>query len=114
MKTKKHFASKLRHKIEIIYNSSISELEPENWVSMQEAYAEIAAITETNIHEFDDINFGHLMSEEYFIITMRFLKNISSKMRIKFGDRLFAIKRIVNPYQLNNILKIIALEITEK
>lgn len=112
MKLKRSFASRLRHQIEIIFNGSEDGLE--NWVVLNTAFAEITEITETNIKEFDDMSFGHILSEEYFIITTRYLKNINTRMRVKFGDRIFAIKKIVNPFQLNHLLKILAVEVTEQ
>ena len=114
MKMVRNFASKLRNRIEIFTNIAEGDIGFENWVKCLDLYAEILSITENNIKEFDSINFGHIMSEEYYIITFRYVENINYKMRIKFGNRIFLIKKIINPYEQNRYLKVIALEITEK
>lgn len=111
IKFEANFSSKLRHYIEFLTESTSKT---GSWDITCSTYAEIKSITETNTKDFDDISFGHLLSEEYFIITCRFIQNIHRKMRIKFGERYFAIKRIINLYELNHIVKIIALEITEE
>ncbi len=113
-KTSKSLVGKLKHKIELIANYSESDHEEENWVKIEDAYAEILALSETSIKEFDGLNFGHVMFEEYYLLTTRYTPHINYKMRIRFGRRIFIIKRIINPYEINQLLKIIVLEITEK
>jgi head-tail adaptor len=108
MKITKKFASRLRHLIRF------GNILPDgSWEEVCHSFAEISPIAETSIREFDQINFGHLLSEEYFIITTRYLRNLNNLMRIRFNQRVFAIKRIINPYELNHVLKIIVHEVTE-
>ncbi len=114
LKIQKTLTAKLRHKVELIYNATEDDYTAENWVKIQDIYAEIIAISEANIKELDGINFGHVMSEEYYLFTTRYIETINYKMRLKFGNRIFVIKRIINPYEFNHLLKIIVLEITEK
>jgi head-tail adaptor len=109
MKFNKQFISRLRHYIKF------STILPDgSFEDVSSAFAEISPITDTSVKEFDEISFGHLLTEEYFLITTRYLRNLNSSMRIRFNDRIFAIKRIINPYELNHILKIIAQELTEE
>ena len=60
------------------------------------------------------MSFGHILLEEYFMITTRYIKNINTRMRVRFGNRIFVIKKIINSFQLNHLLKILAIEITEQ
>ncbi len=108
MKENKYLSAKLKHKINILQATEEAE-----WIAVNEAYAEIMSVSETSLSEFDGVSFGHIMAEEYFIITCRYIKNMNCRMRISFGDRIFTIKRIINPYELNHFLKFLVLEITE-
>ncbi|MDX2050660.1 MAG: hypothetical protein SFT93_05795 [Rickettsiaceae bacterium] len=107
MRQKKSFAARLRHYIEFI---QIQDDEVEG-VIVHGAFAEITSLSELGLKEFDDINFGHLLNEEYFVFTTRFINNLSSKIHIRFNNRIFMIRKIISPYQLNHIMKIIAQEI---
>lgn len=108
MRPNKNLTSRLRHKVRLVLPRDGGELE-----HICSTFAEIAPISDSDLREFDNISFGHLLVEEYFIITIRYLECVKATMRIAFRNKIFAIKRIVNPYSLNHVLKIIALEITE-
>ncbi|HJD62444.1 MAG TPA: head-tail adaptor protein [Rickettsia endosymbiont of Degeeriella rufa] len=42
------------------------------------------------------MSFGHVITEGYFLFKIRFIKNITTKMRIIFKEREFEIKRVIN------------------
>ncbi len=109
MKLSKTLSSNLKHFVEFLSN----ENDTNNWRVICSGFAEIKSLTEVGLKEYDGIDFGHLVKEEYFLITTRYLEIINNNMRIRFGNRIFVIKRIINPYQLNHILKILSQEITE-
>ncbi|MDX1917247.1 MAG: head-tail adaptor protein [Rickettsiaceae bacterium] len=109
MKVKKLLSANFKHFIEFIENKNEQNI----WMIKCRGFAQIEALTDQNFSEYDGINFGHLAREEYFVITLRYLPIIHKSMRIRFRNRLFTIKRIINPSELNHILKIIAQEITE-
>lgn len=101
----------LRHQIKIWQNISVNTIEQENWQEKFTIYAEITAISEQKFTVIEHLNFGHIMTEGFFIFKTRFIKNLSSKMRISFGDRQFEIKRLINIAEKSKWLNIIGLEI---
>ncbi|MDX1924422.1 MAG: head-tail adaptor protein [Rickettsiaceae bacterium] len=108
MKATKTLSSNFRHFIEFIQQEADGM---RSWRMLCAGFAEITSLSEANLKEYDDIKFGHLLQEEYFLITTRYVKTINDQMRIRFRDRTFIIRKIINPYQLNHILKIVAQEI---
>jgi head-tail adaptor len=107
----KSFIKNFRHKIVILENISISDIEMSLWQEKYILYAEIKAISDEKLQLSENIEFGHVISSEYFIFKTRFCDNIITKMRILFNKRLFEIKRITNIYERNKFLKIIGAEI---
>ena len=99
------------HKVTILENQAAHEIDPENWQKKCEIYAEIKPVYETNIGEIAGMNFGHVISGEYYLFTTRFVKGLSNKMRLQFGSKVYEIKRIINDKMRNKFLKIIALQI---
>jgi len=76
---KKYLSAKFRHKI--VFLEKVGEDNDELEV-FHEAYAEIMPVSENNFQEFDGVNFGHIMVEEYFIITCRYINGINCRMRV--------------------------------
>ena len=58
--------------------------------------------------EFYDVR--QLQKSLGFVFTIRYLANVTPKMRIKFGTRLFNIRSVVNMSEKNEILRISAEE----
>lgn len=105
-------SAKLFHLVTLLKNiSSESSLSGDDWRSVGQVYAEIKPLSEQQIKEIDSIQFGHLILEEYFIFTCRYSDLIENNMRIQFKERIFDIKRIINPQEKDRYLKIITLEI---
>ncbi len=102
---------KFFHKVEILENMAKLEIETADWQKKYEIYVDIKPIYETSLTEISGMNFGHILSEEYYLFTTRFNKDINNKMRIKFGNKLYEIKRVINEKIRNKTLKIIALQI---
>ena len=92
MKAAKMLSSHFKHYVEFIENNNEGF-----WTPRCGGFAQIVSLTENGIAQYDGINFGHLTKEEYFIITVRYLRLINQDMRIRFKNRIFAIKRIINP-----------------
>lgn len=101
----------LRHQIKIWQNISVNDIEREIWQEKFTLYAKITAISEHKFAVIEHLNFGHIMTEGFFIFKTRFIKDLNNKMRISFGDRKFAIKRLINIAEKNKWLNIIGLEI---
>jgi hypothetical protein len=111
MSMRKLLASDLKHQILFLENLANSDLEEENWQEAIMAFAEIKPICETGFNSLEAFDFGHVMTEGFFIFKMRFIKGIDIKMRILFNKRQFKIKRIIDIAEQNRVLKIIGLEI---
>ena len=97
---------------EIIFmeiNSTV--FEEEKWEVKFSDFAEILPICDAKFETIENFNFGHVMTEAYFLFKMRFCLKINNKMRILFNERKFEIKRIINIGEQNRYLNIIALEI---
>lgn len=108
----KPFAACLQHQIIVLKKVPTVDIDHEQWQPKITTYAEIKAISETNYSTMDGFNFGNLITETYFMFRLRFVKGITNDMRIRFDDRIFEIKRVINHLERNCILRIIALEIS--
>ncbi|MDC0865194.1 head-tail adaptor protein [Rickettsiaceae bacterium] len=79
----------------------------------KQAFAEIHPVCDNRFIALEGISFGNVITEEYFFFRMRFIRGINREMRIKFHDRIFEIKRIVDEHEREKILSIVALEISD-
>ena len=77
----------------------------EQWVKLLNCWAEIKPLTVNNIFEANKIN-----EKITYIITIRFNSKIKSNQRIKYKDRIFNIKNIINFMEENKIMEITAEE----
>jgi SPP1 family predicted phage head-tail adaptor len=100
-----------RHPIKIIENTAISEVSPENWQEKFSLYAEIKALSDSRFESLENFSFGHVITEGLFLIKIRFMRGITTKMRIIFRERQFEIKRIINIEERERVLQMIVLEI---
>lgn len=101
----------LKHRVIIIENVNREELGGEAWQEKYTTFAEIKPLYDNKVSSVENFSFGHVVTEGYFMFKIRALAGITSKMRIRFHDRLFEIKRIINVDERGRMLKIIALEV---
>lgn len=106
------FTNILKHQIIFLESMSSDQLSEPNWAEKYATYAYITPLYDNKFGSIENFSFGHLVTEAYFMFKIRFTDKINIKMRIKFGDRIFDIKRIINDKENSIILKIIAFEIT--
>ncbi|HJD55615.1 MAG TPA: head-tail adaptor protein [Rickettsia endosymbiont of Pyrocoelia pectoralis] len=100
-----------RHQIKFLENIILDPMEEDRWIETLTAYAEIIPLCDNKFLALENINFGHIITEGYFLFKIRFIKDITTKMRILFKEREFEIKRIINIEEKSKFLNIIALEI---
>lgn len=101
----------LKHRITIIENVNQEELGGEIWREKYTTFAEIKPLYDSKVGSVENFSFGHVVTEGYFMFKIRALLGVTSKMRIRFHERLFEIKRIIDVDERGRILKIIALEV---
>lgn len=101
----------LIHKISFLENTAISNLELDNWEMKISVYAGIEALCDSTFHLLEDLNFNHVIIKDLYLFRMRFINSINNQMRIEFKNNIFKIKRIINIYEKNRWLQIIALKI---
>ncbi len=99
----------LKDKIDILINSSANDLDKENWGAKYTILAQVKQLNELSVDTIEHFNFGSSIAESYFLFRIRFIVDISNKMRIKFNNKIFSIKKIVNVEEKNKILDIISL-----
>lgn len=102
---------KFKHKINILQNKANSEIAPEKWNKISETYADISPLCDSRFISLESMEFGNVISEEYYVFHIRFMDNIQSTMRIEHDKKIFEIKRIINKGFNNRITSIIALRI---
>ena len=76
-----------------------------------QTFAEVKPLFDSKIGSLESFDFGHVITEGYFMFKMRALHDITNKMRIEFKGRLFDIKRIVDKTEQSRMLQVIVLEI---
>ena len=108
---KQNMISKLVHKITFLENKANSAIEEENWEEILKSFAEIKPVCDGRVVSLEGIDFGNIITEEYFVFRTRFIKGINRQMRIDFKGRIFEIKRIINEEERSRMLSIIGLEV---
>lgn len=108
---KQKMVAKLVHKISFLKKLSNNPTEDLEWIEDKTTYAEIKHASDNRFFAIENISFGSVISEKYFLFSMRFIKDINCSMRIRFNDRIFEIKRIIDKDERGRILTIVALEI---
>ncbi len=103
--------SKLVHKIKILKNQSASAIIEPNWQLVFEVYASVNAIVDKRYILLEGVSFGNVIGEEYYSFRTRYMKGITTDMRIFFKEFLFDIKRIMNEEHKDRWLNIIALRV---
>ncbi|MCC2646865.1 MAG: hypothetical protein K0R02_930 [Rickettsiaceae bacterium] len=103
--------AKLKHKITFLERKESEAFAEEKWEEKFQTYAEIIPLDENSYNYIENLNFGQIISESLFIFHIRYISLPLSKLRIKYNDRLFEIKKVTNKEEKNFLLSIIALEI---
>lgn len=101
---------RLKHKITLLKNAINNELE-EDWQIAREIYANITPLCDTRLVTLENVEFGSIVSAEYYVFYVRYLTDININMRLSFRQNTFEIKRIINHNFSNKFLSIIALQI---
>lgn len=96
----------MKHKITILSNENSNDFE-EIWRDEYVIFAKIKELNPYNLKFFENIGFGHQISANYFIFTVRFILGLKVNMRIKLGDKLYNIQKITNVAQENRFLQIL-------
>ena len=104
-------SAKFIHQITFLENLAKNDIDKDNWSEKFTSFAEIKPICDNRYIYSEGINFGNVVSEEYFSFRIRYVKDINSDMRIKFRQKLYGIKRILDADARGRVLNIIGLEI---
>ena len=101
-----NLASRLRHRITVeepVYTADTGGGYSIAWNLKTDLWAEITT-------KKADANFAEdkIQKTERIIATIRYRDDITNKMRLKYEGSVFAIKNIINPNELDEILEIIA------
>lgn len=107
----KSIVRNFQHQIKFLENFAASSIDKDRWEEKLTVYAEIKPLCDNKFIALENISFGHVITEGFFLFKVRFIKNITTKMRILFKERQFEIKRIINVNEKSKFLNIIALEI---
>jgi len=108
---KQMMISKLVHKIIFLENKAKGAIEEEVWREVITSFAEIKPVCDGRVISLEGIDFGNMITEEYFVFKMRFIKGVNRQMRIGFRGRVFEIKRIIDEEERGRVLNIIGLEV---
>ena len=101
---------RLKHKITLLQNVTGNEL-VEDWQIIKEIYANVTPLCDTRLVTLENVEFGSIVSAEYYVFYVRYLKDINLNLRLSFRQNIFEIKRIINHNFSNKFLSIIALQI---
>lgn len=107
----KIMAFSLQHQISFLKNINNSPFEPERWQEKLKTFAEIIPISESSYTMLENLNFGHVITEGYYLFKIRFIKDIDTNLRISFKNKNFEVKRVINLKEQDRVLQIIAMEI---
>lgn len=108
---KRNGPQKFIHKISFLENAAKQAIDKADWKEKLNSFAEVKPVCDNKFISLEGISFGNVIAEEYFLFNIRFVPGIHSNMRIKFREKIFEIKRIINEQERNRVLSIIALEI---
>lgn len=101
----------LKHKISFLANLNSDEYGKELWQEQFSCFAEIKPLYDSKFGSLENFNFGHVVTEAYFMFKIRYSPLLNNRMRIRFRERVFEIKRLIDPDETRHSWHIIALEI---
>ena len=108
---KKTFITRLTHNINFLENVADSSSADPVWQEKYNCFAEIIPLSDCKYMSIEGMNFGNLITEEYYLFKIRYMDGLTKALRISFRSKLYSIKRIINIGEKNRFLNIIALEI---
>ena len=103
--------SQMVHKIIFLKNITNSEIDTPKWQQIIETFAQVKPVCDNRFAFLEGIQFSNVITEEYFLFKIRFIKGLDKTMRISFYDQIFEIKRIIDPHAKGRMLNIVALKI---
>ena len=103
--------SRMVHKITFLKNTAASEIDEPTWNAFIETYADVKPVCDNRFILLEGMQFGNIITEEYFWFKTRFIFELDKHLRIRFNDQIFEIKRIIDEDSKNRMLTIIALKI---
>ena len=103
--------SQMVHKIIFLKNITNSEIDTPKWQQVIETFAQVKPVCDNRFAFLEGIQFGNVITEEYFLFKIRFIKGLDKTMRISFYDQIFEIKRILDEDSKARMLTIVALKI---
>jgi SPP1 family predicted phage head-tail adaptor len=103
--------SQMVHKIIFLKNITKSEIDPPKWQQVIETFAQVKPVCDNRFAFLEGIQFGNIITEEYFLFKIRFIKELDNTMRISFHNQIFEIKRIIDEDSKGRLLSIVALKI---
>lgn len=101
---------RLKHQITLLQNVTGNELQ-EDWQVLKEIYANVTPLCDSRLVTLENVEFGSIVSAEYYVFYVRYLEDINLNIRLSFRKNIFEIKRIINHNFSNKFLSIIALQI---
>ena len=108
---KKTFIARLAHNINFLENVADSSSADPVWQEKYNCFTEIIPLSDCKYMLIEGMNFGNLITEEYYLFKIRYMDGLTKALRISFRRKLYSIKRIINIGEKNRFLNIIALEI---
>ena len=86
---KRALTLKFEHKISFLENKSGSELDRQQWQHFVDSYASIIPLTDKRFVSMEQVTFGSVISEEFFLFQIRYIKGLNTDMRIKFQNEIY-------------------------
>jgi len=108
IKNKTSLASSLRHRVTIeepVETSDGAGGFTVVWNKFADAWAQI--LPKNGSEKFAD---EHLSAPKKITVTIRYMDGVTGEMRVRYGERVFSIISILNPYEENILLEITAQE----
>lgn len=96
-------------RIYFLSNKTLTDIEQAEWEEAFYSWGEILPIFDNKLENIS-LDSLQAISQPYFMFIMRYDKNINNKLRIKYKERIFTIKRVVNIDEASKFLKILAIE----
>lgn len=101
----------LKHPVEFLQNIKQSPIDQDNWFVCHKTFAHIANLHPNSLKLVDNFDFGHILTASFLIVTMRQTDIVKLNMRMKYAEKIFEIKKIIEDFDSKKFIKLIILEI---
>jgi hypothetical protein len=101
----------LKHHVAFLTNIKENPTDHDNWVISYETFAHLANLHPNNLTLVNNFDFGHILTASYVIATLRYSDKIKNNMRLRFQEKIFEIKKIIEDFDGKKFIKLIILEI---